>query len=67
MTFNVGNVVVVKSGGLPMTVEDVIGSDVICTWMSSSGVKMTEVFKVSCLEVQKVGRHKTIEEYDPFD
>lgn len=49
MDFKPGDIVQLKSGGKPMTVRMIDGSDVKCMWSDSKGAILNDVFPASVL------------------
>ena len=45
-----GDVVVLKSGGLPMTVAEVDDDDIACVWMGTEGELFRESLSLAVLE-----------------
>lgn len=50
MELKAGDIVMLKSGGQPLTVADVKGSDVICLWMGAEGDLFRETLPLAVLE-----------------
>jgi len=50
MELKPGDIVMLKSGGQPLTVADVKGNDVICLWMGVEGDLFRETLPIAVLE-----------------
>ncbi|UFW70919.1 DUF2158 domain-containing protein [Bradyrhizobium sp. WU425] len=50
MELKAGDIVMLKSGGQPLTVADVKGEDVICLWMGAEGDLFRETLPLAVLE-----------------
>ncbi|MBR0975224.1 MULTISPECIES: DUF2158 domain-containing protein [Bradyrhizobium] len=50
MELKAGDIVMLKSGGQPLTVADVKGDDVICLWMGVEGDLFRETLPLAVLE-----------------
>lgn len=50
MELKAGDVVMLKSGGLPMTVGEVKANDVLCLWMSIEGELYRETLPLAALD-----------------
>ena len=50
MELKAGDVVMLKSGGQPLTVAEVKGDDVICLWMGVEGDLFRETLPLAVLE-----------------
>ncbi|QQO36052.1 DUF2158 domain-containing protein [Bradyrhizobium diazoefficiens] len=50
MELKTGDVVMLKSGGQPLTVAEVKGDDILCLWMGSEGDLFRETLPLSTLE-----------------
>jgi len=50
MELKAGDIVMLKSGGQPLTVADVKGNDVICLWMGTEGDLFRETLPLAVLE-----------------
>jgi uncharacterized protein YodC (DUF2158 family) len=50
MELKAGDIVMLKSGGQPLTVADVKGDDVICLWMGAEGDLFRETLPLVALE-----------------
>jgi uncharacterized protein YodC (DUF2158 family) len=51
MDLKPGNVVILKSGGLPMTVAETKGDAVVCLWMGGEGDLFRETFPLAVLDL----------------
>jgi uncharacterized protein YodC (DUF2158 family) len=49
-----GDVVVLKSGGLPMTVAEVDDDDIACVWMGTEGELFRESLSLAVLEAAEI-------------
>ncbi len=58
MDLKPGDVVMLKSGGHPLTVAEVKGDAVVCIWMGGEGVLFRETLPLAVLESA---------EFDPSD
>ncbi len=50
MELKTGDVVMLKSGGQPLTVAEVKGDDIVCLWMGSEGDLFRETLPLATLE-----------------
>ncbi len=50
MALSPGDVVMLKSGGLPMTVTSVVEDNVTCVWMSEDGVMFHDTLAIIALD-----------------
>lgn len=51
VVFDIGDVVTLKSGGPKMTVSEINGNEVTCTWFDAATTELkTHVFKARTLE-----------------
>jgi uncharacterized protein YodC (DUF2158 family) len=50
MELKAGDIVMLKSGGQPLTVADVKGDDVLCLWMGAEGDLFRETLPLAVLE-----------------
>jgi len=50
MELKAGDIVMLKSGGQPLTVADVKGDDVLCLWMGVEGDLFRETLPLATLE-----------------
>ena len=51
MDLKPGDVVILKSGGLPITVAEVNGDTILCVWMGSEGDLFRESLPLAVLEL----------------
>ncbi|WP_398466300.1 YodC family protein [Tardiphaga sp.] len=51
MELKAGDVVMLKSGGMPLTVADVDGNDIECVWLGEEGDLFRETLPRAVLEV----------------
>ncbi|WP_426610785.1 YodC family protein [Bradyrhizobium sp. McL0616] len=61
MELKTGDVVMLKSGGQPLTVAEVKGDDILCLWMGSEGDLFRETLPLATLE------HLEVEDHDEDD
>lgn len=54
MTFNPGDVVMLKSGGLPLTIATVSDENVTCVWMSDDGVLFHDTLNAAVLDLLEI-------------
>lgn len=57
MEFKAGDVVMLKSGGMPLTVADVDGNDIECVWLGEEGDLFRETLPRAVLEIALVIPH----------
>jgi uncharacterized protein YodC (DUF2158 family) len=50
MELKTGDVVMLKSGGQPLTVAEVKGDDILCLWMGSEGDLFRETLPLATLD-----------------
>ena len=50
MELKTGDVVMLKSGGQPLTVAEVKGDDILCLWMGAEGDLFRETLPLATLE-----------------
>ena len=50
MELKTGDVVMLKSGGQPLTVADVKGDDILCLWMGAEGDLFRETLPLAALD-----------------
>jgi uncharacterized protein YodC (DUF2158 family) len=67
MAFQAGEVVVLKSGGVQMTVADVSDDGVLCLWLGEEGELFRETLPVSVLEAVAADDDEDEEEGDEAD
>jgi uncharacterized protein YodC (DUF2158 family) len=58
MTFQIGNVVSLKSGGLNMVVASVKQGSATCRWFQEDGTLNVDVFDIELIEKAKQKRTK---------
>jgi len=49
-----GDVVILKSGGLPITVAEVNGDTIACVWMGAEGDLFREALPMAVLELAEI-------------
>ena len=49
-----GDVVILKSGGLPITVAEVNGDTILCVWMGAEGEVFREALPMAVLELAEI-------------
>jgi len=49
-----GDVVILKSGGLPITVAEVNGDTILCVWMGAEGDLFREALPMAVLELAEI-------------
>jgi uncharacterized protein YodC (DUF2158 family) len=54
MDLKPGDVVILKSGGHPMTVAEVNGDTILCVWMGGEGDLFREALPVAVLELAEI-------------
>ena len=64
MELKAGDVVMLKSGGMPLTVADVDGNDIECVWLGEEGDLFRETLPRAVLEIALVIPHDEDEEDD---
>ena len=57
MELKTGDVVMLKSGGQPLTVAEVKGDDILCLWMGSEGDLFRETLPLAALDRLEVEDH----------
>jgi len=62
MELKAGDVVMLKSGGMPLTVADVDGNDIECVWLGEEGDLFRETLPRAVLEIALVIPHEDDEE-----
>jgi uncharacterized protein YodC (DUF2158 family) len=62
MALKAGDVVILKSGGLPVTVADITGDSAECVWMGGDGDLFRETLPLAVLEPAEID--DSDEEYD---
>jgi len=64
MELKAGDVVMLKSGGHPLTVVDVKEDDVLCIWMGMEGNLFRETLPLAALELAEVEDDEDDEDED---
>jgi uncharacterized protein YodC (DUF2158 family) len=54
MEFKAGDVVMLKSGGMPLTVADVDGNNIECVWLGEEGDLFRETLPRAVLDIALV-------------
>ena len=54
MDLKPGDVVILKSGGVPITVAEVNGDTILCVWMGGEGDLFREALPVAVLELAEI-------------
>jgi len=67
MDLKTGDVVMLKSGGQPLTVAEVKGDDILCLWMGSEGDLFRETLPLAALDRLEVEDHDEDEDEDEDD
>ncbi|MCW2084544.1 UNVERIFIED_ORG: uncharacterized protein YodC (DUF2158 family) [Bradyrhizobium japonicum] len=67
MELKAGDIVMLKSGGQPLTVAEVKGDDVICLWMGVEGDLFRETLPLAVLEHLEVVDEDEEEDEDDED
>jgi len=67
MELKTGDVVMLKSGGQPLTVAEVKGEDIVCLWMGSEGDLFRETLPLAALDRLEVEDHDEDEDEDEDD
>ncbi|MDN3274060.1 DUF2158 domain-containing protein [Frankia sp. RB7] len=67
MELKTGDVVMLKSGGQPLTVAEVKGDDIVCLWMGSEGDLFRETLPLATLERLEIDEDDEDEEEDDED
>ncbi|APG14281.1 uncharacterized protein YodC (DUF2158 family) [Bradyrhizobium sp. JR7.2] len=67
MELKTGDVVMLKSGGQPLTVAEVKGDDILCLWMGSEGDLFRETLPLAALDRLEVEDHDEDEDEDEDD
>ena len=62
MELKAGDVVMLKSGGMPLTVADVDGNDIECVWLGEEGDLFRETLPRAVLEVALLATEEDEEE-----
>lgn len=64
MELKAGDVVMLKSGGMPLTVADVDGNDIECVWLGEEGDLFRETLPRAVLEVALLATDEDEDEED---
>jgi uncharacterized protein YodC (DUF2158 family) len=64
MEFKAGDVVMLKSGGMPLTVADVDGNNIECVWLGEEGDLFRETLPRAVLDIALVVPDEDDEEED---
>jgi uncharacterized protein YodC (DUF2158 family) len=64
MELKSGDVVMLKSGGCPLTVADVNGDNVACVWLGEEGNLFRETLPIAVLELALIAHDDEDEEHD---
>jgi uncharacterized protein YodC (DUF2158 family) len=67
MDLKPGDVVVLKSGGHPLTVAEISEDAVACVWMSDEGALFREILPLAVLELAEIDLAEDDEEEDEDD
>lgn len=67
MELKAGDVVMLKSGGVPLTVADVDGDDIECVWLGEEGDLFRETLPRAVLEIALVIPHEDEEDEEEED
>jgi len=67
MELKAGDIVMLKSGGQPLTVAEVKGDDILCLWMGSEGDLFRETLPLAALDRLEVEDHDEDEDEDEDD
>jgi uncharacterized protein YodC (DUF2158 family) len=67
MDLKPGDVVVLKSGGHPITVAEINGDNVVCVWMGGEGDLFRETLPLAVLELTEIEEEEDEEEEDEDD
>jgi uncharacterized protein YodC (DUF2158 family) len=67
MELKTGDVVMLKSGGQPLTVAEVKGDDILCLWMGSEGDLFRETLPLATLEQLEIEDDEDDEEEEDED
>jgi len=54
MDLKPGDVVILKSGGVPITVAEVNGDSILCVWMGGEGDLFREALPIAVLELAEL-------------
>jgi uncharacterized protein YodC (DUF2158 family) len=64
MDLKPGDVVILKSGGHPLTVAEVNGETIVCLWMGGEGDMFRETLPVAVLELAELESDDEADEED---
>jgi uncharacterized protein YodC (DUF2158 family) len=64
MDLKPGDVVILKSGGVPITVAEVNGDTILCVWMGGEGDLFREALPIAVLELVEIEVDDEDEEED---
>lgn len=67
MEIKAGDVVMLKSGGMPLTVADVDGNDIECVWLGKEGDLFRETLPRAVLEIALVMPNEDDEDEEEED
>ena len=67
MELKAGDVVMLKSGGMPLTVADVDGDDIECVWLGEEGDLFRETLPRAVLEIALVMPNEDDEDEEEED
>ncbi|MET0905347.1 MAG: DUF2158 domain-containing protein [Tardiphaga sp.] len=67
MEIKAGDVVMLKSGGMPLTVADVDGNDIECEWLGEEGDLFRETLPRAVLEIALVMPNEDDEDEEEED
>lgn len=67
MELKAGDVVMLKSGGMPLTVADVDGDDIECVWLGEEGDLFRETLPRAVLDIALVIPNEDEEDEDDED
>lgn len=67
MTLKPGDIVILKSGGLPVTVSEVTGDNAECVWMGGDGDLFRETLPLAVLEPAEIDDREEADEDDDED
>jgi uncharacterized protein YodC (DUF2158 family) len=67
MEIKAGDVVMLKSGGMPLTVADVDGNDIECVWLGEEGDLFRETLPRAVLEIALVMPNEDDEDEEEED
>ena len=67
MEIKAGDVVMLKSGGMPLTVADVDGNDIECVWLGEEGDLFRETLPRAVVEIALVMPNEDDEDEEEED